>query len=447
MLRSHPMSFSRLTLLPLVLILACGDTPATPPASTCTPNQQLACPCPGSNTTGVQVCDSAGQSFSACTGCGLASGGQGGASAGQGGTAQAGAGQAGGLAGGAGGVSSGGSGQGGSAPAGQGGAPGEAGQGGAGCSGYAVELMRRPAQVLLVVDRSGSMADNGKWPAVNSGLNQTLAQTSDELDVGMVRFPEGSTSSCSPLDIYCAVNFECSDIKDVPNVPVAPLQKTREPIQNLLATTSPDGNTPTRWALRKAWAAQKASPVVGDKYVVLLTDGEPTYAMNAMGSSEPVAQDCGSQQDLLQETSASFQQSPPVRTLVLGIPGSEKAQSTLSAIAQNGGGCRPGGSPQDGSCHYQFSQSALDSSLAQVGAEVLSSLRCRFQLAAPFSAGGLSVTLRVLVDGIPIQVPEGGPNGWSFTSESPQIVQLSGDACEQVNAAKSVSAQLEANCL
>jgi len=35
----------------------------------CTPGKQGSCPCPGSTTTGVQVCSTDGESFGSCTGC------------------------------------------------------------------------------------------------------------------------------------------------------------------------------------------------------------------------------------------------------------------------------------------------------------------------------------------------------------------------------------------
>ena len=80
----------------LVLLLgACSAEPAAEDPS-CTPGQQVACDCPGGAPSGVQICDSSGKSFGACS-CG-APGGSGGGWPGSGGSAGT-AGSAGGAAG------------------------------------------------------------------------------------------------------------------------------------------------------------------------------------------------------------------------------------------------------------------------------------------------------------------------------------------------------------
>lgn len=455
---------TRLLWLPLFWMMACGGETSSSP---CTPNQQLACACPGSSVTGVQVCDASGQSFSACTGCDLASAGQGGAgpAGGSGGSAPGGGAQGGSSAqggngtqggsapGGAAGIS-GTSGQGGSAPAGQGGSSaggqggsaqggaGAQGEGGAGCSGYAVTLTQQRAQVLVVLDRSGSMEEGGKWGAIVQGLSTVFDEASDALGVGLLRFPEGSPSSCSTFDVMCQTNFECTDIKEVPNVPVAALAQTRGPLKALLTTTIPNGGTPTRWALHQAYTYLSGVQVPGDRYVLLVTDGVPSFTTGNL------QQDCGTEADLMKEASTAYQQSPSVRTLAIGVPGSEGAQSILSGVAQNGGGCRPGGSPQTQSCHYQLGTANLAASLATIGAQVLAPLHCRFRLDSPFSLppDDFTVLFRLTVDGSPVLVPQGGPDGWSFVAEDPQTVQLSGSACALVNGGTTAQAQLEANC-
>ena len=123
-----------------LLLLGCGSSGGSnkDAGNACVPGQQVSCACPGSNVTGVQVCNLAGSAFGACMGCpgsggagaNGAAGAAGGGSAGTAGAAGGAAGAAGGAAGAAGGTA-------GAAGAGAGGAGGAAGHGAAGAAGGA----------------------------------------------------------------------------------------------------------------------------------------------------------------------------------------------------------------------------------------------------------------------------------------------------------------------
>jgi hypothetical protein len=290
---------------------------------------------PGVLALGVSTCgpdsdggddgdDHDGGSANGGTGEGGTTGGDGG-SAGRGGSSAGADGEAG--AAGEDGVTGGTSGRGGAS--GMGGSSGDGGSSGAAGSGG---CETGTADVLILLDRSASMRDPPedvattlpKWDLAVPPLVEALGTTTAPIRWGLKTFPEGETEEA------CAAGSVTSRI----DVPIA--DDNAEVVRQAILAVSPDGaSTPTGDALLRAAEHLVALPSQNPKFILLVTDGEPSCVnvteTSAGSENQEVARAYAVQAlaDTLDDGIATF---------VLGIgTNKETARSTLNAMAVAGG--------------------------------------------------------------------------------------------------------------
>jgi hypothetical protein len=211
---------------------------------------------------------------------------------------------------------------------------------GAGCASDTYDGELVPLDMFVMLDKSASMQDAGKWGSVTSAINTFVGLPGlNGLSMGLGLFP---TDPNPPPPPTCQTNEQCGPgmlcllgmcIGDSceptdyaqPVVPIAPLPGVAGQITSAIGSTSPDGDTtPTRPALQgammysMAWAADHADHIT---IVVLATDGEPTgCAPNSINDSSAVA-------------AQGLAATPSVKTFVIGVGD----LGALNAIAQAGG--------------------------------------------------------------------------------------------------------------
>jgi hypothetical protein len=149
-----------------------------------------------------------------------------------------------------------------------------------------------------------------------------------------------------------------------------------------LATKAPLGATPTQDAYMYALSLLNMAPRAGSRYIVLLTDGAPTYGPECTGSGiDPV--DTAPLQSV-----AAAARADGIRTFVIGL-GNEDNDPWLSRLARAGGTERPScslnGPPP---CHYRVGNvlnpvSALSGALSEVMERAVS---CVYELPSEVSA-------------------------------------------------------------
>ena len=212
------------------------------------------------------------------------------------------------------------------------------------CDTHDGELV--PLDMFVMLDRSGSMSESGKWGAITNAFNTFVSLPGiDGLGMGIGFFPPvvnppvpefcdpsgscGPNGTCipfpPPLPSICEQNDLCEPTDYAqPVVGIAPLPGVGSQITSAISSTSPSGNTPTRPALQGslmytlAWAAQHPDHIT---IVVLATDGEP------VGCSP------NSISDVSAEAAKGVAANPSVKTFVIGVGD----LSALNAIAQAGG--------------------------------------------------------------------------------------------------------------
>jgi len=84
------------------------------------------------------------------------------------------------------------------------------------CGGQTFPLEKKPAKLLLVLDRSGSMKDKpdgatastSKWDLTVPAVNEVVTTADSQVSWGLKTFPEGDGKSCivtDAIDVAIAV--------------------------------------------------------------------------------------------------------------------------------------------------------------------------------------------------------------------------------------------------
>ncbi len=303
------------------------------------------------------------------------------------------------------------------------------------CVGQEAGTELAPAIVELLVDTSLSMDEQApgsrrsKWletrDVILEGIDLMPATTS----LGVVFYPDVEVG-----------DMPCFDSEA--DIPIDGLggdtSRQRNQIREVFASKGPRGSTPTHDAYRYALEQLAASTRPGERFLVLITDGIPTYALGCQGSGNQ--QDPADPTPLIPEAASALGRG--IKTFVIGSPGSEDARRSLSQMAEAGGtatdGCSHTGTPRY--CHFDMTEEpnftvALRDALASISGLALS---CAYDIPPPPSGSVLDRN-RVNV----LFTPENGERetlgrsangcteGWQFSGDGSQIL-LCGDTCDRV---------------
>lgn len=304
------------------------------------------------------------------------------------------------------------------------------------CVGQEAGTELAPAIVELLVDTSLSMDEQApgsrrsKWletrDVILDGINLMPATTS----LGVVFYPDVEVGDMPCFDSQADVTIESLG---------GDTSGQRTQIRSAFQSKAPRGSTPTHDAYRYALAQVAASTRPGERFLVLITDGIPTYALGCEGSGNQA--DPADPTPLIPEAASALGRG--IKTFIIGSPGSEGARRSLSQMAEAGGtaaeNCSHTGVPRY--CHFDMTEEpnftvALRDALASISGLALS---CAYDIPPPPSGSVLDRTkVNVLFkpDGgereTLAQSPNGGcSDGWQYSSDNSQIL-LCGDTCDRV---------------
>jgi hypothetical protein len=306
-----------------------------------------------------------------------------------------------------------------------------------------------PPDLLIVLDRSGSMNDpapmgsGSKWEQVTAALDSTVDALQGEIKWGLTIFPTNNMCGvASTIDVPIAAN-NAAAIK----------AKIDPPAQG------PNGGTPTQSTLRTALKYFADVHDSNPRYVLLATDGAPNCApspgpctcpplsvamgdqcCDAFGLGLCVTCDTTGNSDA--DDSAGAEQAVSdlagmgVNTFVVGIGTGRMEEKVLNQMAINGKTARMGAQK-----YYPVgSGGELVDAVNQIAGQIIS---CTYPLqVAPEFPDDVDVT----GDGKPIPRDTNHTNGWDYGSgakgEPYSAIQFYGDACKglQTGSIKKVEA-------
>jgi von Willebrand factor type A domain len=305
------------------------------------------------------------------------------------------------------------------------------------CVGQEAGTELAPTIVELLVDTSLSMdedapgSNRSKWVETRRVVLEAIDLMPSTTSVGVVFYPD--------VEVGARICFD-SDA----DVNVSPLGSSssaqRRQIRDAFERENPRGSTPTHDAYRYALDQLAAVDGVGQRFLVLITDGTPTYALNCQGSGNQA--DPADPTPLIPEAASALGRG--MKTFVIGSPGSEGARRSLSQMAQAGGTASEGCSNDGRSryCHFDMTEEedfavGLRDALASITGIALS---CAYDIPAPPRGETLDLSkVNVLFKApgaerevIPQSVAGSCSDGWQYSDDQRQVL-LCGQTCDRVS--------------
>jgi hypothetical protein len=305
-----------------------------------------------------------------------------------------------------------------------------------------------PAVVQMVVDISGSMnwapgsmsnpprGEDSKWDITSAALKEAVARLPANIAVGVNFYPN------NPERNSCIRNRV-----DVPiNLLGAANSAHRRAFDNAIDGADPNDGTPTHAAYNFGLQTLGGSRLEGRKFVLLITDGVPTFTLDCMGAEPEPGMSPVDNAPLISAVEAAYAGGNGPSTFVIGSPGSEDARGDLSQMASKGGtatsGCSDAGPNY---CHLDMTTAqdfaaALSAGLAQVAGQIST---CEYVIpAAPTGQSLDPRKVNVLYthgDGTESSIgkDEAGKceSGWKYDDENaPTKIVLCGVDCDGVKA-------------
>jgi Mg-chelatase subunit ChlD len=282
-----------------------------------------------------------------------------------------------------------------------------------------VDLASQPADVLLLLDRSGSMdmafGAGTRYQAVARVLAELVSSHAQHVRFGYQEFP-GRQACEGQASLACCAS--------PPTVGVAP-DHAAAVVAALASAVPMEGSTPTPAALHAAYQYYDGLyDGIENRYVLLATDGEPDCTLAGAWSSGAGLEGSGCT-DAMAEVAALV--SAGVRVMVLGV-GTESgagssAAACLDGLAHAGGAAASPGSPG----YYAASDSqGLSIAIEQVFGG-LTRPSCSFRLGSNITDRRLVV---LSIDGQ--QIPRTSPDGWRLPDEGPPVLRVTGTYCEAI---------------
>lgn len=258
------------------------------------------------------------------------------------------------------------------------------------CLEQTSEFVQIDPNIYIILDKSGSMDWDNCWPEATAALNMMADELADDVNFGMLIYPEGNGNACD------------NSGKEI--LPMA--AHTSQEVKDSFSSVRPNGGTPTGGALKQV----RINNLYGDpndplddvrpKAVVLITDGDPNGGNCGASSAQAYS---------VQEAGALAAIGIPVH--IVGYSGgAEEAKLVEMAAA---GGTSP-------FTRAVNTQQLLDV-LRDISEDVIS---CSYSLdELPEDPNKIWVE----VNGVPIV--RNDPNGFNYDASN-NTLTLEGDSCD-----------------
>jgi von Willebrand factor type A domain len=295
----------------------------------------------------------------------------------------------------------------------------------------------KAADILMVLDRSGSMIDipegapsgstTTKWQIVVPSLEAVVSATQSSISWGMKSFPETYTDSMD----------DCGGgVTNAIDVKVAAMDGTQ--MNGAITALTPAGKgTPTADAITQAAGYLATLTDTNPKYLLLATDGEPTCVGTTKDSTNagPAA---------VTAVANAFKAGFP--TFVVGISTSKTTDNTeLTAMAKAGGEPIPVANPLAHNYYLADNGDMLVSAMEAITGQIST---CLFPLSPPppvlNDPSKVGVYLGSTTNKIPYDAAKS--SGWAYTDANDSAIEVYGDYCDMVQTAGAGEVQIIFGC-
>jgi len=295
----------------------------------------------------------------------------------------------------------------------------------------------KAADILMVLDRSGSMIDipdgapagstTTKWQIVVPSLEAVVTATQSSISWGMKSFPEAYTDSLDD----CA-----GGVTGIVDVKVAAMDGTQ--MNGAITALTPAGKgTPTGDAINSAVTYMGTLTDTNPKYLLLATDGEPTCVGTSKDSTNagPAAVTA-----IANALKAGFP------TFVVGIATTKTTANTeLTAMSKAGGEPIPVTNPLAHNYYLANDATTLVSAMQAITGQIST---CLFPLSPPppvlNDATKVGVYLGSTTNKIPYDASKS--SGWAYTDATDSAIEVYGSYCDMIQTAGAGQVQIIYGC-
>jgi len=330
------------------------------------------------------------------------------------------------------------------------------------CGSASFPVSRTPPNLILVLDRSGSMrrtvqgeapteTDITRWAHTTKAIESVVSTTQGDIAWGLKMFPTCTHMPGQPPALNCfkeAVHDPCS----VAGFNLDPDINQAQGLTTEIAGAAPvrdTGSTPTRLAVDAAVALMKSQDDDRPQFLLLATDGLPQCGVDPL-TNEIV----DTRKDALGAVAAVERaQADGIPVFVLGIAvadpeslqdlpagrraGLLEAHENLNALAV------AGGRPQDDDTKYYsaLNETMLTAALNEIAAETVS---CVFVLAEAPEDDAVT-TVDVFVDDEERRLLPSATDGWAFGPGKRSII-FTGEACDKLKRGEFTRTEVNYQC-
>jgi hypothetical protein len=289
----------------------------------------------------------------------------------------------------------------------------------ANCGAVSRGAAKLPPDILIVLDKSGSMADtpdgksnggaNSKWSQVTAAISQVVTSTSSSVNWGLKFFASPNKDACT--------------VAAGADVPIAP--NNAAAVNSAIQGQSPGSSTPTRVAENEGAKYLASLTDNNPRYLLLATDGLPNCPPGCSGNNCTTtpnkSENAAAAQAVTDAANMGF------KTFVVGIAtsGDATANATLSTMATNGGVPRAATPPY-------YPVSSTNDLVTALQAIVGVAATCKFDLGAPPNGSTSTSFIDVFGDGVKIPQDPTHASGWDYTDASKTAIQVYGPTCDAI---------------
>jgi hypothetical protein len=280
------------------------------------------------------------------------------------------------------------------------------------CAAAGIDCSRPADQATVYCGGTQMRGPVDRWTPSVAAVTTLTKQFDQDVSFGLMTFPAAS-NECGPGDLKVPIGLG-----------------TSAEIEQVLQNTQPGGGTPTGETLQAALKLFEENPTGADtvapvRYVLLVTDGQPTCPNSNGGSNRQQSLDADKRFTL---DALDALRDNGIKTFVVGYDAEldDRLANALTEFAQHGG--------TDDYFPVQNEQSLIDA-FKSISEKVIT---CAFEFKKDVTDPAL---VHVTLDGVTLAPNQ--PNGWTIDGN---VVTVQGESCAKLQGTQGHAVEIVMEC-